>query len=269
MMSSWGGGGGGENLEKTRKLRDDIIQICNSAQLPLRKWASNAPELVCDLSEEPNMVSIDLPFNEGQNVQVLGIRWNPVSDVFQYKAKLEWNAGKLTKRTILSKVSKIFDPMEWISPIIIQAKILLQGLWLLKVDWDAPLPPHIRRQWKLFVDSWYSVDQISIPRWTLSSPNSTYEVHGFCDASEKAYGAVIYLRVIDGSSSTATLLMSKTRVSPLKTVSLPRLELCAASLLADLVKYVLSVLDLGQVPVYCWSDSSITLSWMQQHGKFL
>lgn len=252
---------GGDDIIETRKLRDEVIKLTESAHLPLRKWASNVPELIQDLGSEEYKLAIDIPFIDSTILRVLGIQWNPSKDRFQYHVKLE--ADCTTKRQLLSTVSKLYDPLGWISPITIKAKILLQSLWILKIGWDDPLPPHIQKQWLILHNSLISTSEITIPRWTFNSKQSSCQLHGFCDASMAAYGAVVYLRVEHNSKIINSLLISKTRVAPLKTVSVPRLELCAATLLSDLLCYIISALKIDSVPIFCWTDSSIVLSWLQ------
>lgn len=109
------------------------------------------------------------------------------------------------------------------------------------------------------------MEQIRIPRWFRGDPGSLVEIHRFSDASEQAYAAVVYLRVIEGGLPHISLVMAKTRVAPLKRVSLPRLELCTASLLAKLAGHVCSTLSLVTSPVFLWTDSTVALSWIRGH----
>lgn len=98
----------------------------------------------------------------------------------------------ITKRTILSVITQIFDPLGLIGPVIIKAKILLQSLWQLKIDWDTPVPKTIRIVWSSYHQQLTTVNQITIPLQIVLHDSSDIQLHGFCDASETAYGACVY-----------------------------------------------------------------------------
>ncbi|KAA5648841.1 hypothetical protein F3G64_36960, partial [Pseudomonas aeruginosa] len=138
---------------------------------------------------------------------------------------------------ILSDIQRLFDPLGWIAPsfLAILAKILIQRLWLEPIGWDDEINQSLLHDWLTKREDFEHVKEIGIPRWlnTVSTQMENIEVHGFSDASMKAYAAVAYIRVKreDGSVFT-NLLAARTRVAPLRTVSLPRLELCGALLLA-------------------------------------
>jgi len=111
------------------------------------------------------------------------------------------------------------------------------------------------------------LEEIRIPRWlTCDIPGSQLEIHGFADASERAYAAVVYLRTRAPTGRIKVRLVSaKTKVAPLKQVSLPRLELCAATLLARLVLHVTRTLEMNNASIFLWSDSTVTLGWIKAH----
>ncbi|XP_075150552.1 uncharacterized protein LOC142224656 [Haematobia irritans] len=139
---------------------------------------------------------------------------------------------------------------------------MLQQLWLEGSKWDETVRPDVLTKWNLFVQKLNVISNISIPRWVTFTPLFNAQIHGFCDASEKAYCAVIYIRIDKGDSIHSHLLVSKTKVAPINPISLPRLELCGAVLLSQLAKHVLSQLALQNSELYLWGDSSITLGWL-------
>ncbi|XP_011706173.1 PREDICTED: uncharacterized protein LOC105461373 [Wasmannia auropunctata] len=142
----------------------------------------------------------------------------------------------------------------------------IQATWLQGLDWDTPLPDDSAKRWITFLDELPRLVEIQVPRWlSCSSVGETLELHRFADASERAYGAAIYLRRRGSDGWRCSLMTAKTRVAPLKQISLPRLELCAASLLVRLVIHVREVLTLSGKPIYLWSDSTVTLGWIRGH----
>ncbi|XP_018404637.1 PREDICTED: uncharacterized protein LOC108781220 [Cyphomyrmex costatus] len=171
-----------------------------------------------------------------------------------------------TKRKALSTIAKLFDPLGFLSPIIIIAKIFIQELWALKIGWDDSLPSHFESRWRSFLETLQEIPKITIPRWIGFSSQHGIEVHGFSDASQKAMTAVLYLRVTDSEGlTTVHFVASKTKVAPLKRLTIPRLELCGAVLLTKLVSHFLTVLELKNLPITLWTDSSITHIWLNNH----
>ncbi|XP_018405974.1 PREDICTED: uncharacterized protein LOC108782254, partial [Cyphomyrmex costatus] len=107
---------------------------------------------------------------------------------------------------------------------------------------------------------------ISLPRWTaFGSDTSHCELHSFADASSVAYAAVVYLKVISLMGSvTVSLIIAKSKVAPLKPLTIPRLELCAAALLAQTMSFARTTLELSTIPCHCWTDSTVTHAWLRQ-----
>lgn len=142
----------------------------------------------------------------------------------------------ITKRTALSLTAKLFDPLGWLASTMVRAKILIQAIWLLGIDWDTFLPESDVQQWHEFRAVLPFLEDIRVPRWLIGGSNTRQELHGFTDASERAFATAVCLQTEDQDGiSVFRLLAAKTRVLPLKQVTLPRLELCAATLLVRLV----------------------------------
>lgn len=174
------------------------------------------------------------------------------------------SCSTISKRTILSEVSRLFDPLGLVGPIIVIAKIILQEIWRSGTDWDESLPQDLHTRWSKLWLQLIDLGKLSIPRCVkFKSDPQSVQLHGFCDASQRAYGACVYVRTTLGPGEyRSELLCSKSRVAPIKTVSLPRLELCAALLLARLISKIGEALNLSRVQQFLWSDSTIALSWI-------
>ncbi|XP_075990311.1 uncharacterized protein LOC142985958 [Anticarsia gemmatalis] len=145
------------------------------------------------------------------------------------------------------------------------AKILIQRLWLEKVDWDEALNSTLTEKWFTIRSDLENVNDISINRWmgTLGSNKDCVEIHGFSDASMQAYGAVVYCRITHPDNPIKTsIIAARTKVANLKTISLPRLELCGALLLSRLLKQVGQAMRIPASQIYAWTDSSIVISWL-------
>ncbi|XP_059223054.1 uncharacterized protein LOC131996886 [Stomoxys calcitrans] len=255
---------GSHDLNSAIKVLSQIITVLESAGFHLRKISANTKDILESVPNESLLDCDFLKFAETSGTKTLGIQWNALKDCFSYKIEPIEKQLDITKRKILSTVAKIFDPAGWISPIIIQSKMLLQHLWLEGTKWDESVKPNTLLKWNQFVDNIQLIPNIHIPRWVKFAPLVSTQIHGFCDASEKAYCAVIYLRVQRNQSTESNLFVSKTKVAPLEPVSLPRLELCGALLLSRLVKKVLSQLPINNYDLYLWCDSSIVLGWLEK-----
>jgi len=180
----------------------------------------------------------------------------------------------MTKRSHLLDINSLYDPIGLISPVLIKGKIFIQQLWSLKMSWDQVLFQELHSKWSNFYYSLQSLSSLSITRQAVCNQSSPIQIHGFCDASQEAFGACVYLRSIDNNNRVhATLFTSKSRVEPLHPTTIPRLELCGALLLADLVAEVTMELKLLGIhidtsAIYLWSDSSIVIAWKKK-SKFI
>ncbi|XP_060644814.1 uncharacterized protein LOC132783576 [Drosophila nasuta] len=150
-------------------------------------------------------------------------------------------AGAHTKQAAVSAIDELRTalesagfPLRWLAPVVIWAKIFMQEIWKQEIGWYNSLPADLTEQWTSFLQNYSSLQDIRIPRWTKYTTGARIQFHGFYDASQSAYGAALYARVETAGQVSVSLLAAKTRVAPIKTVSLPRLELCGALLLAEL-----------------------------------
>ncbi|XP_058840347.1 uncharacterized protein LOC131695825 [Topomyia yanbarensis] len=175
--------------------------------------------------------------------------------------------GPNTKHQLLSDSAKLYDPFGWFAPVIIRVKILYQKCWLYDLNWHDALPPTIGEAWSEVKENLHQLEQIKIARWAPSY-NGRIQLHGFSDASEEAFAAVVYFRSTDNNGEVhVTLLAAKTKVAPVRQISIPRLELNAAEMLAKLIRKVAEPLVRFQIEQYAWTDSTIVLQWLSAHPR--
>ncbi|XP_046145647.1 uncharacterized protein LOC123988932 [Osmia bicornis bicornis] len=257
---------GADELAVAVNIRQELIALLRSAGVELHKWAANHPDLLpFNMRQSGSDDSKSISFDE--SVKTLGVQWNPGQDEFRFTT-LDFKSlsGAVTKRSVLSSIARLFDPLGWLAPITIAAKILMQDLWILKCEWDSALPVEVRDRWLEYCNSLSALPTLSIGRWLGASCNSEVQIHGFSDASSRAYAAAVYIRINEGDGRFRTSLLSaKSRVAPVKTVSIPNLELCGAVLLIKLLRHVRKLDFLRNLPVFAWSDSQIVLTWLRNH----
>lgn len=192
--------------------------------------------------------------------KVLGLAWCSGSDNLMYQLKIEQVSRPLTKRKILSLASAIFDPLGLLNPTLVIAKLIIKKLWDNKFQWDQCLPTDITNEWENFYQRLFTLNSLRRPRHTLISDYVTLELHGFSDSSLTAYGCAIYIRSINVHGQIFTqLLCSKSRVARKETI--PKLELRAMLLLAQLYERVNYALKFNFTKIYLWCDSNVALAW--------
>lgn len=242
-----------------RQVSSHLAKGC----FPLRKYRSNWLDLFA-----PNSINIEEGYLIISNsTSTLGIGWSPSSDHIFFRIDCP-PITVSTKRSILSTTSKIFDPLGLLSLCTIKPKRLLQKLWFLKLDWDEPVPLDIQKTWQNFSLNVSSISSIQLPRHALIENHTYIEMHCFCDASKDAYGACIYLKSVDAEGSVkVSLLCAKSRVAPLKASTIPRLELCAAVVGAQLTSSVTQALRCTINRHIFWTDSSVVLGWLKTPNK--
>ncbi|RVE45814.1 hypothetical protein evm_009564 [Chilo suppressalis] len=180
-----------------------------------------------------------------------------LAERFEDNNEISWS-----KRQVLTYIGRIFDPLGLIGPIIIKAKLFMYALWQLKIGWDDILSEELHKKWCEFYESLYNMPPIFIDRNVLLTNATDVCIVGFCDASQTAYGCCIYARATLGKTVHVNLLCAKSRVAPQKNkLTIPKLELCSALLLSELISRVTNILKINKVCLF--TDSMVALAWIQ------
>ncbi|XP_025156695.1 uncharacterized protein LOC112589052 [Harpegnathos saltator] len=245
---------GADTLELAAKIRDQLTALLSCGGFILRKWASNRLQLLDEVDPENHGLAGGKDLLPDDTLYVLGICWHPGRDTLQFRTALPQEPGTTKHQiSILFTISRFYDPLGLATPVLLKAKMLMQHLWALRCGWDETIPESVKTEWACIHADLPALEELTVPRWTGFHPGPrSYELHAFADASTRAYAATIYLRLIPQvGSSAVTLLIAKSRVAPLKTISVSRLELCAAVLSARLLRLVTTTLKLEASPIYC------------------
>ncbi|GBM11079.1 hypothetical protein AVEN_206495-1 [Araneus ventricosus] len=265
---------GREDIESAFKTSLEAFNIFKDASMNLRKWKTNSVELR-DRWRKEGLEIDDSNYSVNDNstltpCKVLGLSWDSDLDIFYFDAQnLEKFLSRRinTKRYILQVAGRIFDPLGILGPFTIKIKCMIQEIWCLGLDWDDPIPKQLTTAMNEWCEDIKDLHLINIPRYYLADAKlnevDDVQLHCFSDASKKAYGAVVYIRVVfKNGRIISNFVASKSRVAPLKTLSMPRLELMGALLAARLNSKISKYLNFP-VTQYFWTDSSIVYYWIK------
>ena len=258
---------GADSIEQGIEVYTQLQGLFAKAEFLLRKWNSSSPAILESIPADLRDAKTSLTIADTDEVytKTLGIEWHSVMDHFRLDVNQHRPVASLTKRALVSDIAKTYDVLGWFAPVIIKMKILLQRLWESKVEWDEPVPKPIEEVWMRWRSQLKLLSQVHIPRcyFPKDAQLASLQLHGFSDASEDAYSGVVYLRMEDTEGSIhVALVASKTRVAPLKRLSIPRLELCGAQLLTKLLSHVRLNLNIPIEDVFAWTDSTIVINWL-------
>lgn len=253
---------GGAHTEQDLILRQsEVLGLLQTAGFELTKWRTNSVKLSNRIAAEEG----EVPFECG----VLGMKWNTKDDQLCLnigKLPIVSPSTKVTKRVVVSAIAKVYDPTGLVLPIITTGKILQQNIWRANINWDEELNADLLSQWLKYEENIRQLNQISIPRWCGFVPDALAELHIFCDSSEMAMGACAYLVVkYPSGTSTSHLITSRSKVAFIKKTTIPRLELCSAVIAAELSQFIVNSLQIKNLTVHFWSDSTITLHWLSKN----
>lgn len=259
------------STEEAKGLVEELCQHLQTGGFEVRQWASNVPKVTEHLPPEARSESSELWLAKSSSElqePALGLRWNCLSDSLGYKHR-PLEALTPTLRNLYRVLACQYDPLGYIVPLTTRAKVLIQDLWKEELGWDDPV------QSSSLLDRWRSWERevpllvhLELPRAYapshLDASTVTRELHRFCDASERAYGSVAYMRTSDDQQQVqVSFVLARSLVAPRKQLSMPRLELSAALTGAQLSEVLQTDLTMPIKRVTLWSDSTIVLRWIK------
>ncbi|KAK6168652.1 hypothetical protein SNE40_019844 [Patella caerulea] len=265
-----------KTTEEALKLVSELKDLLARGGFHLRKWCSNDRDVVLQIPEEERAKSLlSLDLDNLPTESTLGLKWNTETDkfVWQVLEKMHKTAenAPMTRRGVLSVVYSLFDPLGFLAPFLMKAKLLLQMFSRKRLRWDEQLGETDREQWlrwlkdlpqlsRLRVDRCYKPKSLSI----LSS----VELHLFSDGSRVGYSSVAYLRFVGSDTRIhCAFVIGKSRLAPIKEISIPRVELAGAVLSVRLCRLILEELELPIREVTYWTDSMSVLKCINNTSK--
>ncbi|GFV87229.1 integrase catalytic domain-containing protein [Trichonephila clavipes] len=259
--------GSSESVNKAFDLSKNAIEILKDANMNVRKFKTNSKELRKLWNE--NCIG-DVCESGERSLKVLGIIWNLNNNTFKLDAQplLELIKNlKNSKRCVLKTAAKIFDLIGFISPFVLIIKCLMQEIWEYGLGWDEQLPTELKNKWETWCSQVCLLNDVTLERKYFPYPldkGKDLQLHIFCDASPRVFGVVAYFRYVTANDDIYTsFITTKSRVSPLKKLTLPRLELLGAVLASRILKYLTSKFKFPILKCFLWSDSSIALHWIK------
>ena len=243
---------GADTLTEAVSIRAELNGLLNKACMTLRKWRTNSPELLDTIPEELwEKDSLQLLAAPGDCQKALGIHWDTGRDQFHVATpSLSPHAGP-TKRQVASDMARTFDLLGWFSPAVVIVKILLQKLWKLGMTWNEPVPESLAAVWRSWMDELHYITDHPIAR-CYYSPDKTRlhnQLHCFSDASNVAYGGVVYVRMLyKDTTVSVSMVLAKTKVAPISPAgTTPRLELCGAQIPSKLLQTAMTNPSPGRI----------------------
>ncbi|XP_018339113.1 PREDICTED: uncharacterized protein LOC108746690, partial [Trachymyrmex septentrionalis] len=242
------------NVDEISSFISDAKMVMKTGGFELRGWEFSGDSLDSDKSP------------------VLGIIWDKNKDVLSINVPCldELYETVVTKRSMLSLAHRIFDPLGVASPITLYPKLLLQEAWAKNLSWDDEVTDEIKNKFLKWVRQLDNLRKIEIPRCLLGElgRDDLITIHTFCDASQMAYAVVIFIRIENNLGVRVKFVQSKVRVAPVKTCTIPRLELLGATIAARLTHSVVETLKLNSVKKYYWCDSTTVLAWIKRQSQW-
>jgi Pao retrotransposon peptidase. len=256
-----------QTKEEAVRINTSVKNTLENGNFKLGKWMSNSEHVQHLMNPQATGKEVDLAAKTGT---VLGIVWNPRTDCISFALK-NWNEERIifSRRGLLSKVSGIFDPLGTVAPFTVKGKIMIQNLTRGGLQWDDELDEREQDSLEEWIDAARFLPEITFSRCLFPNDVKQTQLHTFCDASQEAFAAVVYLRHrMDTGFIRTVFVMAKTRLAPTKPISIARLELNGALLGSRLAVTVEGILRTRIDQRYFWTDSSAVRGWLSGKATF-
>lgn len=261
------------STQEAQELIRAATEICSKANIRLHKFLSNEKDVLSSVAQSERgecARSINILQDKLPSDRTLGMEWCLDSDTFHFKLPEAQPNHNITKRNLLATIAKIYDPMGLISPFILKGKKILQRATVSDLSWDQLLSQEDTEEWKIWLRDLENITKFQVKRCIKPTEAiASIELHHFGDASTQGYGACSYVRYItDNGEVTCNLLLSKSRVAPLKKITtIPRLELQGAVTAVRLANVIRKEFRLEVDREFFWTDSSIVLGYIRNESK--
>jgi len=255
------------------ELATQLPALLQKADMKITKFYTNSEKVLKVLPKE--LVAKEIQqFSDKDTIfesnKVLGMVWDASTDELKFNSKYksveEWlkkfDIQQWTKRTVLKSTASTYDPLGLIAPLTVHARVVIQQLWTLELDWDTPIPQENTEKWYDSLENLVNIHEIKLPRWIGCHSNDDKELHIFCDASELVYCCSAYMRVNSVGGLSSGIICAKARVSPIKSETISRLELIACVLGVRMARAINLVFDVPPNKTHFWTDSRNALCWI-------
>nr|XP_057925588.1 uncharacterized protein LOC131127575 isoform X1 [Doryrhamphus excisus]XP_057925589.1 uncharacterized protein LOC131127575 isoform X1 [Doryrhamphus excisus] len=253
--------------EEAVQMVKDLTALCQKGGFNLSKWISNSRKVLMSIAEDSRakeIMDLDLDTDQLPVERALGLQWCIESDKFKFRTSAKEQPQ--TRRGILSVVSSLYDPLGFLAPFILPAKLLLQELCRRNLGWDEAIMEFSRKKWSNWLEDLQKVAEFEVDRCFKPREFGDHvvaQLHHFSDASEVGYGTASYLRLQTNGKVYVSFLLGKGRVAPLKQMTIPRLELVAAVLAVRVAKLLQKELQLQLKESVFWTDSTTVLKYIR------
>ena len=272
-------------------VAENVQDILERGGFKIKHWIMSGDDGVTEIKSDITLLNVD-------QEKVLGMRWVPKTDHFIFQVRINFSPRQkkiptgpdvtevdidavfpkiLTRRMVLSQAARIYDPLGFIAPVTLKAKILLRTLVSGPVNehkhsapsgWDDPIPEEGRKAWLLFFKDLYKLKDVAFPR--CLKPKEAIDnpiLIIFSDASIQAYGACAYVQwKLSKEKYDAQLIAAKHRIAPVRQLTIPRLELCAAVLGCRLRETIEREMQFTYQAVFHIVDSAIVRAQIQKES---